>query len=140
MARTAACAIVIALVIPLADLFSVSAQETPQVPRFRVGVDAVRVDAVVTDRDGRIVSDLTAGDFEVRQDGKLQNVTFAEFMPVLAGATPPEALPTGPGAAAPVVLPPAPVKREDVQRTVAVVVDDLSLSVESLLKTGVSAG
>jgi VWFA-related protein len=137
MARTATCALVIAvgLGIPLAGLFSVSAQETPQAPRFRVGVDAVRIDAVVTDRDGRIVSDLTAADFEVRQDGKLQNVTFAEFMPVLAGATPPEALPARSGAAAPVVLPPAPVKREDVQRTVAVVVDDLSLSVESLLNT-----
>lgn len=135
MARTAACAIVVvvALAIPLADRFSVSAQETPQPPRFRVGVDAVRIDAVVTDRDGRTVSDLTADDFEVRQDGKLQKVTFAEFVPVLAGAAPPETLPAPAGAAVPVVLPPAPVKREDVQRTVAVVVDDLSLSVESLL-------
>ena len=53
-----------------------------EAPPFRVGVDAVRIDAVVTDRDGRIVSDLTADDFEVRQDGKRQTVTFAQFMPV----------------------------------------------------------
>lgn len=137
MARTATCAIVIAvgLGIPLADLFSVSAQETPQVPRFRVGVDAVRIDAVVTDRDGHTVSDLTAGDFEVRQDGKLQNVTFAEFMPVRTGPSPAEVVPARSRAEAPIVSPPSPVKREDVQRTVAVVVDDLSLSVESLLNT-----
>ena len=52
------------------------------VPRFRVGVDAIRIDAVVTDRDNRIVEDLTADDFEIKQDGKLQPVTFAQFMPV----------------------------------------------------------
>ena len=46
----------------------------------------MRIDAVVTDRDGRIVSDLTADDFEVRQDGKRQTVTFAQFMPVLVSA------------------------------------------------------
>ena len=58
-------------------------REQREAPPFRVGVDAVRIDAVVTDRDGRIVSDLTADDFEVRQDGKRQTVTFAQFMPVL---------------------------------------------------------
>jgi len=73
--------------------FSVSAQEAREAPRFRVGVDAVRLDAVVTDGDGRIVADLTADDFEVRQDGKLQKVTFAEFMPVLAGPVPADASP-----------------------------------------------
>ena len=31
-------------------------QERREAPPFRVGVDAVRIDAVVTDRDGRIVS------------------------------------------------------------------------------------
>ena len=64
-------------------------QEQREAPPFRVGVDAVRIDAVVTDRDGRIVSDLTADDFEVRQDGKRQTVTFAQFMPVLISAAKP---------------------------------------------------
>ena len=45
-----------------------AAVSQPQ-PVFRVGVDAVRIDAVVTDKDGRIVTDLTAKDFELRQDG-----------------------------------------------------------------------
>ena len=52
-------------------------------PRFRVAVDAVRIDVVVTDCDGRIVTDLSADDFEVRQDGRPQKVTFAQFIPVL---------------------------------------------------------
>ena len=137
MTRTATCAIVIALGFGFArgNLSSLSAQETRQAPRFRVGVDAVRIDAVVTDRDGRTVADLTADDFEVRQDGKLQKVTFAEFVPVLAGPSPPAFSPARSSAEARVIFPPAPVKREDVQRTVAVVVDDLSLSFESLLST-----
>src|SRR5436190_12575120 len=37
------------------------AQE-PQTPRFRIAVDAVRIDAVVTDSHGAIVTDLTAAD------------------------------------------------------------------------------
>ena len=115
--------------------FSVSAQETREPPRFRVGVDAVRLDAVVTDRDGRIVADLTADDFEVRQDGKLQKVTFAEFMPVLAGPAPADVSPAHSNPEVLVGSPSTAVRREDVQRTVAVVVDDLGLSVESLLNT-----
>src|SRR3982751_851699 len=65
-----------------------SPQSAPEPARFRVGVDAVRIDAVVTDRDGKTVPNLTAADFEVRQDGKLQPVTFTQFMPVFSGPAP----------------------------------------------------
>jgi VWFA-related protein len=111
------------------------AQQPPEL-RFRVGVDVVRLDAVVTDRDGRVVSDLTAADFDVRQDGKRQDVTYAQFIPVLTGQAPiadpvADAALGGGGA----VLPPPPLKREDVQRTFALVVDDLGLSVESVQNT-----
>ena len=107
----------------LPDPFQVAAQETREARHFRVGVDAVRIDAVVTDRDGRTVPGLTADDFELRQDGKLQKVTFADFMPVLAGPMPADVSPEGSGGEAPARSSP-PVRREDVQRTVAVVVDD----------------
>ena len=119
--------------------FQVAAQERREAPRFRVGIDAVRIDAVVTDRDGRIVTDLTSDDFEVRQDGKRQTVTFAQFMPVLV-SEPHEAAPV-PGAsrAEAAIVPPPPVKRESVQRTLAVVVDDLGLSVEELSEHPASA-
>ena len=112
---------------------AVTPQEPAEATRFRIGVDAVRIDAVVTDRDGRTVPNLTAADFEVRQDGKLQKVSFAEFMPVLTGPAPAPVA----GVLSSTILEPAlalappPVKREDVQRTLAIVVDDLGLSVES---------
>src|SRR5260370_42536070 len=73
-------------------------QEAPVAPRFRVGIDAVRIDAVVTDRNGRIVSDLTADEIEVRQDGKPQKGTFAQFVSVLSGPAPTRATPRASGA------------------------------------------
>jgi VWFA-related protein len=43
-----------------------------QQPVFRTGIDTVRVDVIVTDRQGNPVTDLTLEDFEIREDGKIQ--------------------------------------------------------------------
>ena len=43
-------------------------------PRFRIAVDVVRLDAVVTDKDGKLVTDLTADDFDLHQDGRPQKI------------------------------------------------------------------
>ena len=51
----------------------------PQGPTLRASVDQVVVDVVVTDADGKIVTGLTAADFEMRDRGKPQAVaTFSE--------------------------------------------------------------
>lgn len=52
------------------------AQAQIQQPTFRAATDLVRVDALVTD-DGAPVPGLTAGDFEVRDNGVHQQVTAA---------------------------------------------------------------
>ena len=57
----------------------------PEQPTFHIGVDAVRIDAVVTDSKGQIVTDLTADDFELKDDGRPQKVTLATFVPVASG-------------------------------------------------------
>lgn len=49
-------------------------------PVFRGGVNAVRVDVIVSDRDGTPVADLTAADFEVYEDGKLQTIDLFKLM------------------------------------------------------------
>ena len=126
MRTTAALALLAAAVVTAQD---------PQTPRFRVAVDAVRIDAVVTDKDGNVVRDLTADDFEILQDKKPQKVTFAQFVPV--SVTPAAALATAPlksnnVAGAPPLPSAVPVRRENIQRTIALVVDDLGMSVESL--------
>jgi VWFA-related protein len=120
-----------------AALVRASSQAPPAVsqpqPVFRVGVDAVRIDAVVTDKDGRIVTDLTAKDFELRQDGKVQNITLARFVPVQTSAEqprPPEPV-VKKGEPAPPPPPATKLSKAQVQRSIALVVDDLSLSAES---------
>jgi VWFA-related protein len=49
----------------------------PQTPTFKVRVDYVEVDALVTDAQGRFIRDLTKEDFRVLEDGKPQ--TIANF-------------------------------------------------------------
>src|SRR5438128_997241 len=53
------------------------AQPPPQQqqPTFRVRVDYVEVDVVVTDRQGNLVRDLKKEDFQVLEDGKNQSIT-----------------------------------------------------------------
>ena len=51
-----------------------------QPSRFRAGIDLVTVDAVVLDKDGNPVPGLTRQDFEVEEDGRVQQIT--EFQSV----------------------------------------------------------
>ena len=114
---------------------ALAARQAPsEPPRFRVAVDLVSIDAVVTDRKGEVVRDLTAADFEVFQDGKRQKVTFAQFVPVgtvaapAGGATVSSVVAPASATTAP-PMPAPPLTREQVRRTIILVVDDLGLSV-----------
>ena len=109
----------------------------PELPTFRVAVDVVSVDVVVADRDGRIMRDLAAADFEVFQDGKQQRVTAAQFVPVGvggdAGATQARSGPgSPPSVTEPSPIQTRPVAREQVRRTIVLVVDDLGLSSQGM--------
>src|SRR5688572_8232747 len=50
-------------------------------PVFRGGSDAVQVFVTVTDRDGRLVTNLTRDDFAVRDEGKPQPITLFDNTP-----------------------------------------------------------
>ena len=65
-------------------------------PAFRVQVDAIDIDAFVTDAQGNPVTDLTADDFEVLEDGRRQTIaSFAHFnIPVTRAEQPLYARPT----------------------------------------------
>jgi VWFA-related protein len=56
--------------------------QPPQQPTFRTGVNFVRVDAIVTDRQGNPVADLKQADFEVLEDGKAQTIESFRFIKV----------------------------------------------------------
>lgn len=51
-------------------------------PTFRAGVNFVRVDAIVTDRQGNPVTDLTADDFEIIEDDARQSIETFRFIKI----------------------------------------------------------
>lgn len=56
------------------------APQTPQPPTFRAEANLVRVDVTVVDRHGEPVTDLTAEDFAVEEDGAPQTVQSFKFV------------------------------------------------------------
>jgi VWFA-related protein len=63
------------------------APSSPNQPTFRTGVGLVRVDVTVSGSDDRPITDLTAEDFEVREDGAPQTIQSMQFVR-LTGARP----------------------------------------------------
>ena len=57
---------------------------TPTPLVFGAEANIVHVDAVVTDRDGRQVTDLRAEDFEIESDGKKHRAVIATYVPLVA--------------------------------------------------------
>jgi VWFA-related protein len=71
----------VALLVSLAGTAVVAGQNPPpsspqtQQPTFKLRVDYVEVDVVVSDRQGNLVRDLKKEDFQVLEDGKAQAIT-----------------------------------------------------------------
>src|SRR4029077_11755179 len=103
-------------------------QSTPQKAEdadvVKITTNLVQVDAIVTDKNGKIVTDLKPEEVEILEDGRKQKVTHFSFNATETPAS------TGPNKSAVVdrnapPIPPGKLKPEDVRRTIAVVVDDL---------------
>jgi VWFA-related protein len=65
-----------------------SPQSPPDQPVFRTGINFVRVDVIVSDKNGANVSDLKQTDFEVTEDGKPQSVETFRFIKLDGGTLP----------------------------------------------------
>jgi VWFA-related protein len=113
-------------------LAAASLAQAPQEPVFRVGVNLVQVDAVVTDGRGRYVNDLNASDFEIFQDGKPQKIAACSYIRV-AEPTPAPG-PKAQQARIPIPAPPTVLRPEPARRSYALVVDGLALSFESIAR------
>lgn len=91
----------------------------------RVAVDEVRIDAVVLNWRGRQITDLTADDFEIYQDGRKQDIVSCTYVD--------DYLPQRDGKI-PLISAPAPA-REEIRRTILFLVDDFSMGFENLHHT-----
>ncbi len=97
----------------------------------RITTNLVQVDAVVTDKNGKVVTDLKPEEIKILEDGRQQKITNFSY-----NVTETPAAPTRREKPATVDKnvpppPPARLKPEEIRRTIAIVVDDLGLSFES---------
>ncbi len=108
-------------------------QSQPQKPDdidvVKITANLVQVDAVVTGKDGKLVTDLKPEEVEISEDGRKQKITHFSFN-ATENSTPERSPKTAVDKNAPPV-PPSKLRPEDVRRTIAIVVDDLGLSFQS---------
>ena len=113
--------------------------QVPQDPQdvVRVTTALVQVDVVVT-KDGKQVTDLKADDFEILEDGRRQQITNFAYVSINSSASPASSTNSSASPAGgsnpnpPPVLPIKPPTPHEVRRTVAIVVDDLGMSFQSM--------
>lgn len=97
----------------------------------KISTTLIQVDVTVTDRKGKIVTNLKPEDFEIFENNEKQAITNFSFISSVPEATPtPTPKPNKNDVTAP--IPPTQLRPEQVRRTIALVVDDLGLSFESI--------
>jgi VWFA-related protein len=124
------CRIILALLLSLFTLLSAMGQSKPADDKddvVKITTNLVQIDVVVT-KNGKPATGLRAEDFEVYEDGRRQTITSFAYVSNV-GAT---AATTPEKAREKTVVPPEAVKRDVARRTIAIVVDDLGLSAESM--------
>lgn len=100
----------------------------------RISVTLVQVDAVVTDEKGRYITDLRPGDFELLEDKRRQQITNFSYINTQPGSAEVAAAPAmRPGKSATTPVPTTRLRPDQVRRTIALVIDDLSMSFESIV-------
>ena len=92
--------------------------QTPQTPTFRGGVSLVRVDVTVLDRDAKPVPGLSADDFDIKLDGRVEPVRTVDF----------EATPTTHAVSAPAEHQATNTTPVATPRVVVMLVDDLIIT------------
>lgn len=122
----AASGVALALSISAAALQDRSPAEAATPLVIRVGVDLIQIDATVTDKKGRPVSDLRLDEFTLEVDGRKRDIGNLVFF----GAPNPDV--TAPRGDESGTVRPAPSLREN---TVVFVIDDLNMSFASMHQT-----
>ncbi|MCW5957420.1 MAG: VWA domain-containing protein [Pyrinomonadaceae bacterium] len=127
---------IIFLIILSAGLSAQTARPTatpkPDEDVVKISTNLIQIDVSVTDKKGSVVKGLNPEDFEIYENGVKQTITNLSFISSVRETEEP-AKPIAGNVAVP--IPPTPLKPDQIRRTVALVVDDLSLSFESAYQT-----
>ena len=94
----------------------------------RITTNLVQVDAVITDKSGKLVTDLKPEELQLFENNRSQKITHFSYIgaATTGGSSKPNVSDNrSPG------IPPDRLRPEDVRRTIALVVDDLGLSFQS---------
>lgn len=97
----------------------------------RITTNLVQVDAIVTDKTGKQVTDLRPDEFEILEDGRPQAITNFSYIETDAQAA---SRPNAPLVGNAPVVAPIRLRPEQVRRTIILVADDLGLSFESVVR------
>jgi VWFA-related protein len=130
--------LVLMTVCVLSTVFAQQPKESAAQPKepqkddaVRLSVTLVQIDVVVTDKNGRSVEGLKKEDFEILENGRPQQITNLSYVSQQPTAlTIPDRAPTADRNAPP--LPSVGLRPEQVRRTIALVVDDLGMSFDSM--------
>lgn len=97
----------------------------------KISTTLIQVDATVTDKNGKIITDLKPEDFEILENGEKQNITNFLFVPTAPDTN---AAPTRQNNKEEnnIPIPAGQLRPEQIKRTIALVVDDLGLSFDSV--------
>jgi VWFA-related protein len=106
---------------------SSSKQKPAEGDVVRITTNLVQVDAVITDKNGKIVTDLKPEELQLLENNRSQKITHFSYITLNA---PPSPKPNVRDERIP-GIPPDRLRPEDVKRTIALVVDDLGLSFSS---------
>ncbi len=120
---------------------SLRAQNPPNKPqpdedRIVVNTNLVQVDAVVTDKNGKQITDLRPEDFELVEGGRSRNITAFSYVG-LTSNTAAASSARKPNSGSPNEATPPnlhALRSESVRRAIAIVVDDFGLSFESIAR------
>jgi VWFA-related protein len=124
---------VLSLAAMVAALSQDATAPSPDTPIIRITTNLVQIDAIVTDRNGKPVTDLQKQDFEILQDGKPRDITAFSSV-IVAPAVSGRPAPRPPKKGEPLIpfAPPPTVTREQIHRTMAILVDDLRMTFEDV--------
>ncbi len=113
--------------------FSQAAKPSPTPPDddiVKITTSLIQIDVTVTDEKGKVITDLKPEELEIYENGEKQKITNFSFISSVKTVEKPNAVDKNA-----ISVPPVQLRPENVRRSYALVVDDLSLSFESAYQT-----